>query len=165
MSESIYILGDVVYLRYQSVGGTNRGTLVGTAQIDEDGSCEYAIEMPCGRRVIVRKDAMSLVPIVHPTMEAVLRILNEALVADPAAITALMRHRVPANTALEDHPSVLVDGMFDRPDIGALGLINGFMQPLTGKRIALVCKETGGPLTAFVEYVPTPLTASKIQST
>jgi hypothetical protein len=82
--------------------------------------------------------------------------LNAALKADPAAIQALVANRVPCNRALADHPTVQVGE--PAPDIfmvGALGLINGVVEPLTGDRVAVALSDDGdGRIVAFVKYVP-----------
>jgi len=60
-------------------------------------------------------------------IQAAIDVLNEALEADPEAITNLLNIRIPCNKALADHPTIqsgleLSDGSFR---ISPLGLING----------------------------------------
>ena len=78
-------------------------------------------------------------------IDKVLEVLNSALAADAAAIHALMINRVPCNQALLDHPSVCVDSVSALGGVlhvvGALGLLNGVVEPLTGERVAMVWKE------------------------
>ncbi len=152
MSKSNYIIGDIVYLRYQRINGANRGEITGIAQVDHEGACEYRVEMPCGQWVMVHEDAMSEVPLVHPVMESALRALNEALAADPAAMTALLKHRVPCNAALRDHPTVQIGGGVETPDVGMLGVINGIIEPLSGKRIAAVYNNIDEHAVRFIAY-------------
>ncbi len=85
----------------------------------------------------------------------VIESLNAALKADPAAIQALVDNGVPCNRALADHPTVQVRET--GPDtfmVGALGLINGVVEPLTGERVAVVISDDGdGKIIGFVRYV------------
>ena len=64
----------------------------------------------------------------------VVAMLNQAFLADPAAIHALMCNRVPCNEQLADDPYVIVDcsGVvgIEQPHVGALGLINGVLLAL-----------------------------------
>jgi hypothetical protein len=66
--------------------------------------------------------------------------LNGAYNDDRNAIHALMCNRVPCNHALADHPTVQVDelGVTGGYAVGALGLINGVVEAMTGQRIALL---------------------------
>ena len=89
--------------------------------------------------------------------------LNEAFRNDPGAIHALMCNRVPCNQALAGHPTVQVEATPVMRDaehwsVGALGLINGAIEPLTGKRVAVRWSDSGpdGRRTflGFCEYRP-----------
>lgn len=53
------------------------------------------------------------------------QILNEALEADPQAITALLSLRVPCNETLAAHPTIQVRDEKGEVTIGTLGLLNG----------------------------------------
>ena len=56
-----------------------------------------------------------------------LEILNDALIRDADAITALVTARVPCNDRLARHPSIRIgeyDGVFR---VGVLGLLNGIL--------------------------------------
>lgn len=77
-------------------------------------------------------------------IDIAVRALNDAFAADPAAMHAMLCNRVPCNQALADHPSVVVTElpMLKTPSpqyaITTLGLINGVLSPLTGKRVMSV---------------------------
>lgn len=76
-----------------------------------------------------------------PTIETAVRVLNEAFVADPVAIHALQCVRIPCSNALADHPTVIVDnarhaGRPEQSTVGLLGLLNGVLEAMTGKRVA-----------------------------
>lgn len=75
-----------------------------------------------------------------PTIETAVKVLNEAFAADPAAIKALCVNRVPCNQALADHPVIWVhpDLEADVPHVGLLGILNGVLESMTGKRAAMV---------------------------
>lgn len=67
-------------------------------------------------------------------------VLNEALVADPAAVYALLCNRVPCNETLAAHPTIQV-GRVPGMDhalyhVGMLGVLNGVIEAATGQRIA-----------------------------
>lgn len=62
------------------------------------------------------------------TPEQMVRLLNEALAADPQAITALVSTAVECNEALTGHPTIRIFVDPEEPDkrwVRALGLING----------------------------------------
>ena len=86
-------------------------------------------------------------------LQEVLRVLNEAATADRHAITLLVEHHVPASPELIEHPTIQVskDG-----SVGALGLINGIVERLTGKRVMAVIEDDDGVewVTHFKEYKP-----------
>lgn len=64
-----------------------------------------------------------------PNLDAIrqaVRVLNEALAADPDAIEELFGHRVQVNEVLADHPTIQVTGSIgEPPTMNVLGLING----------------------------------------
>jgi len=56
-----------------------------------------------------------------------IHLLNEAVAADPEAVTQLVETRVPTNESMAEHPTIQV-GATDSPKhymVGLLGLING----------------------------------------
>lgn len=77
------------------------------------------------------------------TPEEIVKVLNEALAADPVAMYMVRCFVTPVNKALADHPSVQVGYMPDASKFGPkgpfmlrfIGLINGFVEP-HGKYIA-----------------------------
>ena len=79
-------------------------------------------------------------------IEQVLALLTEAHTADPQAINALLCVRVDCNSKLVDHPTIPVrlikvgegDDIYE---VGALGLINGIVERLTGRKIAVITDE------------------------
>lgn len=69
----------------------------------------------------------------------ILEALNSAFQADPAAVHCLCANRVPCNQTLADHPTVQVGAIpvwSDAHQVGALGLLNGVIEALTGRRVA-----------------------------
>ena len=61
-------------------------------------------------------------------IETALRVLNEALAADPVAINELIQHRVVVTSpALIDHPTVQSGEINGEILTGPLGLINGIL--------------------------------------
>lgn len=87
-------------------------------------------------------------PAATSLIDIAVRALNDAFAADPAAMHAMMCNRVPCNQALADHPSVVVTELpmlkaaAPQYAITALGLINGVLGPLTGKRVMTVWDNT-----------------------
>jgi hypothetical protein len=84
----------------------------------------------------------------HPTIDTAVRILNEALQADPAAVATLFSIRIPCNDKLAAHPTVQVreqwvqgNGYFNT--VSALGLINGILEAMTGQRVAAQYSDLG----------------------
>ena len=63
----------------------------------------------------------------HPeAIEDAVRVLNEALEADPVAISVLFTHPVPCNSKLANHPTVQVSKEGDSVwHVRLLGIING----------------------------------------
>src|SRR4051812_38310917 len=62
----------------------------------------------------------------------VIKFMNELLVIDPKAITALIETRVPCNEDLATHPTVqvasiskLMEGSTPEYSVGLLGILNG----------------------------------------
>lgn len=89
--------------------------------------------------------------------------LQEAFLADPNAIHALMVNRVPCNQKLADDPFVVVDQppvlQSGNWQVGALGLINAVLAanglPLVASEFSKECDEGGRhKMIGFCEYVP-----------
>lgn len=59
------------------------------------------------------------------TVDDVLDVLNRATEADPEAMRALVRDRVPCNQQLADDPTIQVGVKRGSPRVGLLGIING----------------------------------------
>jgi hypothetical protein len=56
------------------------------------------------------------------------RLLNEMIASDPAATTALLKHRETCNATLADHPTIIVAVAADEKrgySVGLLGVLNG----------------------------------------
>lgn len=97
------------------------------------------------------------------TFDTFLRVLNEAVAADPVALDALIDHRVECNTTLANHPTIQVTPMtfssrsivtksdLDRCEVGALGLLNGVIEAVTGERVAGVWDDN--KLVGFIRYI------------
>lgn len=80
----------------------------------------------------------------------VVEILNGILATDPKAVKELLLNRVPCNEAMADHNTVQVidkDGEFS---VGMLGILNGVIEPLTGRRVAVISDD--GDITGFMVY-------------
>lgn len=81
-------------------------------------------------------------------IDTAVRVLNEALAADPAAIHALFHNQVPCNDRLADHSTIPVQRQHllgsSRPQffLTMLGVINGILSPITGKRVVSVWDDT-----------------------
>ena len=78
----------------------------------------------------------------HDSIGEVLECLNSAFRADPVALACLLANRVPCNNALEHHPFVTVSGEHvpagsSEATLGVLGLINGVLMALFGKKIVV----------------------------
>ena len=98
-----------------------------------------------------------------------LRVLREALAADPAALTELLTYRVPVNHRLAAHrtivcglrvvpnltgprPKVLKKPK-TRPHLGPLGLINGILTALSGDVIGMESEPGKFPqITGFASF-------------
>jgi hypothetical protein len=62
-------------------------------------------------------------------VDAIIALLNSALAADRAAVSALVEQRVPCNEALRDHPTIQVAVNDGQSYVGLLGMFNGLFQP------------------------------------
>jgi len=98
---------------------------------------------------------------VEEMQATVLRYLNSAVAADPAAIHSLIMCRVPCNQQLVDHDHAIVDGADGGLYyVGLLGVINGLLTSLGMSPVAMRARpstEQGhgiGVLEGFVPYVP-----------
>jgi len=103
-------------------------------------------------------------------IEKAIEALNDALRRDPETMAAMFHLQARCNEALADHPTVQVTvlrplkGHADSPGgractVGVIGLINGVVEPLTGKRIAAQWSDDIGDdglqkLVGFCEYKP-----------
>lgn len=91
----------------------------------------------------------------------VLTLLNEAAQADRHAITVLLDSQVPASPELVNHSVIQISNDQDgNPQIGVLGLLNGVIETLTGKRVVAVYEEDDGFtwVSGFVEWQPSVVT-------
>ena len=59
--------------------------------------------------------------------DQMIRFLNELMEIDPDALHKLIETRVPCNTDLAEHPTVQVQGTQEKPCVGLLGILNGFV--------------------------------------
>lgn len=141
--------------------------LDGAAAVFDGVPRDFGIVMPSGRDRIVQdltrqEDARFL---------ALMACLNTAFQADPDAIHALTRNRVPCNAALANHPYVVVDAnvalnkvedgtlQIEHFSVGAIGLLNGVLTAIGLPRVAWVIEDGPGnrrTFTGFTEYRPTP---------
>lgn len=90
----------------------------------------------------------------RPDIQQAIDALNAAFAADPEAIEALLLHEVPCNEALEAHPTVQVGGPVGNATVRAMGLLNGAIEPLTGRRIAFQQDEETGRVIGFQVFEP-----------
>jgi hypothetical protein len=84
----------------------------------------------------------------------VLDLLNEVHALDPAAVNALVNHRVPCNAALVDHPTVQCGKSADSFTVGLIGLLNGLVgvdAEGNGAIASMVDTETG-TVTGFKRF-------------
>lgn len=93
------------------------------------------------------------------TADDAIRILNEALQADPDAVNRIFQH-VRHNGALNEHPTIQV-GMMDaegnsQPHLSALGLINGIfgVQPGTSWGWIAVVLDTDVKPARIIRFEP-----------
>lgn len=70
--------------------------------------------------------------------EHLVKCLNEYFQIDPEAIKALFAHRVLANEALQDHPTVQVR-VDSQATLSILGLLNGVIGSLPGTEVGYLC--------------------------
>lgn len=66
------------------------------------------------------------------TVEQAVRLLNEALEADPEAIRKLVDFHVDCNIKLAGHPSIQVRTVNKSDSVGLLGIINGIFGTVGG---------------------------------
>ena len=106
-------------------------------------------------------------------IDKILEVLNSAWKADPQAIHTLVANVVPCkDNGLRDHPWVVVGESFAVPGtytVSAIGLLNGVIHALTGKRIAHAWSDTkdeNGKFTflGFKEYIEPVITAEPKKS-
>jgi len=98
-------------------------------------------------------------------IEVVLKVLNEAVAADAAAVERLVTNRIPCNKTLADHPTILVSesktqaGIFH---VGFLGVLNGILEQACGQRIAVMVEQDEDQrLVGFCLY-PKPLKPASV---
>ncbi|MFA5203006.1 MAG: hypothetical protein WC708_01135 [Lentisphaeria bacterium] len=86
-------------------------------------------------------EGLSKIRIAHELIEY----LNTLIEIDPDAIGELIEARVPCNEQLLNHPTVQVLKEDERavPQVGFLGVLNGFMGVSNGHIIASFDDETG----------------------
>jgi hypothetical protein len=82
------------------------------------------------------------------TTHQIADMLNTAFAADPDALMSLLKHRVPCNAALRDHPSVVCEGPDDAPTVGVGGLLQA-IAALDGVYLCSVWDDDSGRLTGF----------------
>ena len=93
-------------------------------------------------------------------LNKIIKVLNSAYEADPAAVHALICNRVPCNLALARHPTVQVEqnkvSSKDSYAVGLLGMLNGIVEPITGGRVAIAFsapdQNKARRIIGFVEY-------------
>jgi hypothetical protein len=93
--------------------------------------------------------------------EKIIDSLNSAYKADPGAIHSLICNVVPCNSALVDHPNVVVaeNQVTKQYTVGALGLVNGVLSAAGLPLVAIKWSDTkdkDGRYTflGFCEYTP-----------
>jgi len=73
-------------------------------------------------------------------INSAVKTLNEAYAADPAAVYALVTQKVPCNTALADHPTIVASECKTVPHptsaVSPIGLLNGVLMAMCGEKIA-----------------------------
>ena len=75
--------------------------------------------------------------------DVALKVLNEALEMDKAAITCLLHNSVPCSTSFIKHPTILVHNNQRATMMSAIGIINGVVEAMTGRRIVGVYDRSG----------------------
>lgn len=96
--------------------------------------------------IIIPEEAAHFQEKKDPAIDQVVKMLNELLAKDPAAIACLMSTRIPCNAALDKHPMIVTSPIFvkglkkkeGQNTIGALGLINAIVKQLTGHYVVSV---------------------------
>lgn len=83
----------------------------------------------------------------EPQLVKVLKLLDEAYAADPRAMQQLLNVRIPCKKKLAEHPTIPCAGL----TIGTLGLINGILMELFGRKVASKITNRGR-LTGFQAY-------------
>lgn len=80
----------------------------------------------------------------NAVVDTTLGVLQDAFAADPGATQALMTNRIPCNKTLANHETIVAgvsrgDGTSEDStyEVGAIGLINGIVLALTGRRVAI----------------------------
>ena len=74
-------------------------------------------------------------------IDAAVRVLNQAFEADPAVISQLVCVRMPCKRSIVEHHSIVCEplSMLPTPEpryaVGLLGILNGVLSVMTGKRI------------------------------
>lgn len=87
------------------------------------------------------------------TLDIILKILNDALEANPEAIQELLNVGVLCNQKLADHPTIQVQALDEgRYILRPIGLINGIVESLTGERVAMVIDDQNGKITGFQRW-------------
>lgn len=76
------------------------------------------------------------------TIDQAIKLLNEALSADPKAISELISFRVACSKTLDSHPSIQCGFRNNTTTIGLLGILNGLFGTY---------EEGCGPISAIVE--------------
>lgn len=90
-------------------------------------------------------------------LASVIDTLNEAFKADPNAIHSLICSQFPCNSELAGHPTIQVNVNSVISDnsytVGCLGLINGIVEKLTNKKVAITFTDEENPkCKGFAEY-------------
>lgn len=85
----------------------------------------------------------------NPIDDAV-KVLTDLQTIDPDACDKLLNLCVDANEALAKHPTIQVRVVRNVNQISPLGLINGILEAVTGKRIAMLVDN--GKCVGFAPY-------------
>jgi len=83
-------------------------------------------------------------------LKSAIEVLNELLEKSPEGANALFNHRVPVTKDIADHPSIQVQVTGDKAKLGFIGLLNGILEPQTGKRVAMIIDND--KVVGFTEY-------------
>lgn len=87
-------------------------------------------------------------------VDQAIKILNEALAADPVAVNQLMSYRVSCTDELAAHPSIQVNG----EGVAPLGLINGLFG-VDDRGYGFITAEVDESTGSIVRFVRTPVHA------